>query len=578
MGQVINTNVMALNAQRQLNKSQGGLSTAMERLSSGLRINSAKDDAAGLAITDRMTSQVNGLGVAVRNANDGISVAQTAEGAMQEVTNILQRMRDLAVQSANGSNSDSDRASIQVEVDQLVSEIDRIGNTTSFNGQKILDGSFGSRTFQVGANANETIALSTGDVRANALGTNPGLVQSIGARTSIQSDAGGTQGIATAAASNDSIQANDINIYIGSDSTTAVDLAAVKYGGAMDLGVTAAGTANGLTSSGSADTAGEGDAAFKIVERINYVIDQGDLEGVHASASTSFNAGDISTTGVVTDGLNFAVAADESNRDVAAGSIGAGRLQINNVSIGPATFQDGDADGSLVNAINAKTQETGVTASMDDLGRLTLSNDTGKDILIRIDTTVNAATGRVNGDSTVSGVKTAAMLFGGGDTVAASGLTAISTQIRVSGNIKLTADDTINVVDGNNNGSFAGFNAYQKVDGVEQDNVAAVGSIVNADVSTIKGANTTIETIDGAIKQIDDLRANLGAVQNRFGSTISNLENVAQNVSAARSRIKDADFAQETSNLTRNQILQQAGSAMLSQANAASQSVLSLLG
>ena len=577
MGQVINTNVMALNAQRQLNKSQGGLSTAMERLSSGLRINSAKDDAAGLAITDRMTSQVNGLGVAVRNANDGISVAQTAEGAMQEVTNILQRMRDLAVQSANGSNSDSDRASIQVEIDQLVSEIDRIGETTSFNGQKVLDGSFGTRTFHVGANANETIPVSTGDVRARALGTNPGLVQSIGTRAAHQADAGGTQGIATAGASTDSVALGDVVIYTGSDSTTAVDIAAAKYGGAMSMSVTS-GTANGLTSSGSKDTIGEGDVVFKIAERIKYIVDQGDLDGVYVSASTSFNAADISTTGGLLDGINFAQAPNQQNRDVAAGSIGEGRLQINNVSIGPASFLDGDADGSLVNAINAKTQETGVTASMDNLGRLTLSNDTGKDILIRIDTTVNAATGRVNGDSTVSGVKTAAMLFGGGDTVAASGLTAISTQIRVSGNIKLTADDTINVVDGNNNGSFAGFNAYQKVDGVEQDNVAAVGSIVNADVSTIKGANTTIETIDGAIKQIDDLRANLGAVQNRFGSTISNLENVAQNVSAARSRIKDADFAQETSNLTRNQILQQAGSAMLSQANAASQSVLSLLG
>ncbi len=573
MPQVINTNVMALNAQRQLNKSQNGLSTSMERLSSGLRINSAKDDAAGLAITDRMTSQIGGLNVAVRNANDGISLAQTAEGAMQEVTNILQRMRDLAIQSANGSNSDSDRASIQVEIDQLVSEIDRIGETTSFNGQKVLDGSFGTRTFHVGANANETIPVSTGDVRARALGTNPGLVQSIGTRAAHQADAGGTQGIATAGASTDSVALGDVVIYTGSDSTTAVDIAAAKYGGAMSMSVTS-GTANGLTSSGSKDTIGEGDVVFKIAERIKYIVDQGDLDGVYVSASTSFNAADISTTGGLLDGINFAQAPNQQNRDVAAGSIGEGRLQINNVSIGPASFLDGDADGSLVNAINAKTQETGVTASMDNLGRLTLSNDTGKDILIRIDTTVNAATGRVNGDSTTSAVATAAMLFGGGDTTA-SGITAVSTSIRVTGNLKVTSDDTVNIV--GTGDSKAGFNGYKKIDGVEQDNVAAVGSIANADVTTIAAANTLIETIDGAISQIDDRRAVLGAVQNRFGSTISNLENVAQNVSAARSRIKDADFAQETAEMTRNQILQQAGTSMLSQANASLQGVLSLL-
>jgi flagellin len=381
MAQTINTNIPSLNAQRNLNSSQSSLSTSLQRLSSGLRINSARDDAAGLAISERMNSQIKGLSQASRNANDGISLAQTAEGAMAEIGNNLQRIRELSVQSSNATNSSTDRAALQAEVAQLTAEIDRVANQTSFNGTKLLDGTFSSQVFQIGADAGQTIGInSILDSNANALGT-------------------------------------------------------AKF------------TADVASSAFAATTA------------------------------------DATISG----------------------------LQINGVTIDDVKVKNGDTAAAqataLGNAINAKMDQTGVYAKVDTTaGTVTLQS-----VKADKDLTVAATTG--------------------------SNLTSATTAATAS---------------------------------------AAV-HIDKIDISTFKGAQQAMEIIDKSLTSVNSGRAELGAVQNRFTSTIANLAASSENLSASRSRILDADFAAETANLSRTQILQQAGTAMLAQANSLPQNVLSLL-
>ena len=378
MALTINTNVASLNAQRNLTSSSMDLATSLQRLSSGLRINSAKDDAAGLAISERMTTQIRGMNVAMRNANDGVSLAQTAEGSLDSVSNSLQRIRELAVQSANATNSDSDRAALDAEAQQLKSEIDRVATQTNFNGVKLLDGSFTNKTFQVGANNGETIAVS-------------------------------------------SI-------------------------------VNASSTALGVTTSAA----------------------------VTGDAATAFTA-------------------------IAAGAItidDAGSTAIDVVAVGADTSATERA-GSMRDAINAVSDQTGVYATNDTATTITLTSS--HDIVI-----VGAA-------------------------AATSGLTAGTTLA----------------------GSTTGFSAL--------------------DLGTAAGANIAIDSMDAALTAVNTARADLGAIQTRFESVVQNLSINAENTSAARGRIRDADFASETANLTRNQILQQAGTAMLAQANQIPQNVLSLL-
>jgi len=385
MAQIINTNVMSLNAQRNLNTSQGALATSLERLSSGLRINSAKDDAAGLAISERFSSQIRGLNQAVRNANDGISLAQTAEGAMQEIGNNLQRIRELAVQSSNATNSPSDREALNNEVQQLLAEIQRVSTQTDFNGQKLLDGNFTGQAFQVGANAGQLITVNAStNTQTNALG-------------SAQFAADGT---------------------------------------------------------GTVTTAGDGTLA----------------------------------------------------EDYISG------LTINGVTIDDVADTDDAADNAaaLAAAINTKSGETGVFASVggDDGDEITLQSVVaGRDLVID------------------------------GGTVAESGL----------------ADDTTTAAA--SDAVFAG----------------------DVDISSFSGAQQALGIMDAALTEVNSARAEFGAIQNRFESVITNLQTGAENLSAARSRIRDADFAAETAELTRAQILQQAGISVLSQANASPQSVLALL-
>ncbi|GAB4175511.1 MAG: flagellin [Geothermobacteraceae bacterium] len=473
MALTINTNVASLNAQRNLSKSQGALANSMQRLSSGLRINSAKDDAAGLAIANRMTSQIRGLNQASRNANDGISLAQTAEGALQESTNILQRMRELSLQSANETNSSSDRKSLQAEVNQLISELDRIANTTTFNGRRVLDGSFSNATFQVGANAGETISFSIGSAKAASMGQ---VASGTGTAVSGNVTTGMTIKIGAGAAFNIASSANFAHAtdstYRGGDSAYA-KAAAIKDAGIAGLSVSAKTEVS--TSSWS-----------------NIGGSSGDTYGL------SINGVEVYTAGTDVSGAALTVT-------------------------------------DVRNAINAVSDQTGVIAS-DDGTDLTLTAADGRNIVV---TEIGTATG-----------------FAGTGTVAASG-----TANR--GKITLSASENITISGGSDSGLS---NIAKDTKGVD-----------SIDISTASGAQEAIQRIDSALGSIDSIRGDLGAVQNRFETTIANLQNVSENLSAARSRILDADIAQETSAMTKQNILQQAGVSILAQANQAPQLALSLL-
>lgn len=402
MALTVNTNIASLNTQRNLQSSSNALATSMERLSTGSRINSAKDDAAGLQISNRLTSQINGLGVAVKNANDGISLAQTAEGALQQSTNILQRMRDLSLQSANGSNSDSERTALDSEVGQLKKELDRISNTTTFGGRKLLDGSFGTASFQVGSAANELIS-------------------------------------------------------VGIDEMSSASLKGSFYEGA-----------------GAAITVPAGDAAAVPPVPAGATVGSTKIAIVTASGTTNVEAT-----------FKGGETANQAAEKIAAA--------VNDANVGvSATLKKGTTTGELEYVSKANAAGTA--------GELT---------------SITLAAGTPD-----SGV-------GGGAVTATT--------------------------------------------------AAAANTVDKIDISTAKGAQSAVLIIDDAIKQIDSQRADLGAVQNRFDNTIANLQNISENVSAARGRIEDTDFAAETANLSKQQILQQAGTAILAQAKQLPQAVLSLL-
>ncbi len=496
MAQVINTNVSSLNAQRQLNRSSMAQSKAMERLSSGLRINSARDDAAGLGISDRMTSQIRGLDQSVRNANDGISLAQTAEGALQESTNILQRMRELAVQSANDSNTATDRDNLQKEVTQLQSELNRIANTTTFNGKKLLDGSFSGQQFQVGAQANQTISVTISGASTEILGNQ---------RFENNSGSGSI---------NDAVSGTTNNV------------------GAQTL--TVAG------SLGSASIAlGAGDSAKSIADAVNA---KSESTGVTAGAITQAKLSGLSATGTVSFDLF-------------------GQNETDAAKVTASLSSTGDLT-ALSNAINEQSGKTGITATLtSDKAGVILKNAEGYDVTID-NFTHSTSTATLS----IDGLKADGSAITGGttDTLTGNG----SDNSTVGGNLQLDSNSGFTVTSGVATDITSGTSA----------NNSTLKKVADIDIGTQAGSNNALSIIDGALAKISDSRASLGAVQNRFSSTISNLENVSQNVSASRSRIQDADFAKESANLARSQILQQAGTTMLAQANASSQSVLSLIG
>jgi len=478
MASVINTNVSSLNAQRNLGTSQKSLTTSLQRLSTGLRINSAKDDAAGLAISERMTSQVRGLNQASRNANDAISLAQTAEGALSQTTDLLQRMRELSVQSANDTNTSSDRVALQDEVTQIQAEINRIAKTTEFNGQRVLDGTFTNASFQVGANSGQTIDVTIASAKGSSIGA----------------IAEGTSASVT------STVASNITIKVGD------------------------GTVNNITSSASfADSniaARSSSSAYAKAEAINDA------------------------------GISNLTATAETAATNAFGAVGGTSGDTYDLTVNGTSIYSGSAATSAISmtdirdAVNAKSSTTGVVASISG-SDITMTASDGRDITID-----EAGTGFVSGTD--------------GITKTTSGGLVDNTAFQ--GKITLSATDTITF--GGTTGHI-GFSGNIAKDTLGVDDVS---------IKTRAGAETAIKRIDAALAEVSSNRSNLGAVQNRFESTVTNLQTTSENLSAARSRIRDADFAQETANLTKSQILQQAGTAMLSQANSLPQGVLSLLG
>jgi len=506
MPQFINTNLLSLNAQRNLNSSQNALGTSLQRLSSGMRINSAADDAAGLAIADRMTSQIRGLNQAVRNANDGISVAQTAEGALQESQNILQRMRELSVQSANATNSASDRKALDSEVQQLKTELNRISNTTAFNGLNLLDGSYQNQGYQVGAESGSSnrISVSIGDTRNAAIGNNGNIANN--ATQSVGTGSANTAALSlgTAAGPN-SILAQDITI--GSSVGSATFTVAVD--------------------SSAADIAGQINA-------------NASSTGVNAKGETTVSVA-VAGTGTA----QFTLATSTGSKTITA-AVAAGDMTL------------------LAAEVNKTTGSTNVSASVtsDGLG-MTLTEGTGDDVSL-VDYSNSAGAGGV---LSVMGSQDAASVDIAGDAGAAVDSTTVSGEVSFQSPNGFTISSSVTA-------ALGSILNEAVADTAVSSTLTAVSSV---EIDTVAESLTSLDVIDQALQSISDTRAQLGAIQNRLSSTISNLGNISENTTAARSPIQVTDFAAETAELSRNQILQQAGIAMLSQANAAPQNVLSLL-
>ena len=477
MALVINTNIASLDAQNNLSKSQSALQTAMARLSSGLRINSAADDPAGMAIASRMTAQINGMDQAVRNANDGISLAQTAGGALSAISDNLQMLRQLSVQAANATNSASDRATINQEATQLVAEINRVATTTQFNGVNLLDGSFNSQAFQVGANAGQTITVS-----------------SIASATSAS-----------------------LGVGSGSSYSTSLTKQQVLTGGLTAGGLVLNGYNVGATTSDGVSSKDASASAIAYANAINAV--QGNT-GVTASVNAT-------TTGAITATAAGAATVGASVNGVLLGNAGAVTLSTDANA----------AAAEMAAAVNAVSGQTGVTA-----------------VASGATYTLNAADGR-NIDLAVT-------------TAGDSGLSAATTY----GTINLSSSSSSGITVGGTQAANAGLtigNTAAK---------ATVGAGVSSiDLTTAAGAQAAITTIDAALNQVNSSAGALGAYQNRFTSAVTNLQTTGQNLTAARSRIQDTDFAATTAQMTRGQILQQAGTAILAQANSQPNMVLSLL-
>ncbi|WP_349986573.1 flagellin [Stenotrophomonas sp. WHRI 8082] len=512
MAQIINTNTMSLNAQRNLSTSGNSLATSIQRLSSGLRINSAKDDAAGLAISERFTTQIRGINQAARNANDGISLAQTAEGALGEIGNNLQRIRELAVQARNATNSDSDRQALNAEVQLLKSEIQRVAEQTNFNGTNLLNGSFTNQAFQIGADQGQTINISQ---IANANTNKLGSWTSASTAASVSSAvATGGAAAAIATTSGPSGAFTDVTAAAGgfSFSVGGVEILTAAAGAtvtAAQVTTALAGKADALAAAGftSSGTVAAGTLAFAKTDGSDFDVDVTGA-GANGFATAAFNATHTNGTSAIPASFG-AITAGQLTLSTADG---AGTVDI----VVGASKDAAERNTMMVNAVNAKSHETGVTASIID-GKVQLESKTGN--------------------------------------------------FEIGGS--LTADELAGA---------AGFTAGDSsVTGKSFRAGSAQTGFASLDISSQADADNAILAMDAALQSVNSSRADLGAIQNRFSSTIANLTTSSENMSAARSRIRDVDYAQETAELTRSQILQQAGTAMLAQANQVPQNVLSLL-
>lgn len=631
MAMVIATNMGSITAQRHLSNTQNDLNTSMERLSSGNRINSAMDDAAGLQIRDRMDSQINGLTQSVRNANDAISLAQTAEGALEETTEILQRMRDLAIQSSNDTYTTADRESLQAEVDQLLSEIENISEYTRFNDQQLLDGNW-SGDFQVGHKDGETISLAIGDMSVSALGAHTG---SGGAAGTLDGSTSGVQTVAPSDAvsagilSASSAPTSALTVVDGTDSAAAtagtaeIDFSANDLASGDTLTITmdngdtftaawdtdadttiAALTAGGSNSNAyslsfdatsdvltiTADTAGAldmsiasvTDGASTPVALVGPTTTATD--GTDAVVASSWSATQGFTTGAlkgdqvtfeIKDGSTVVKTFEfEADRDINTAAGLANEVATQMMTAGMEGYV-ASADGNNVVIRKIEAGETGYTMDTTATAR-TAQAAVGEE------ETVNIAAGAVVGDSVTFNVNGDDWTFEFTQTAADStaaatalanawnaetaGFTTGYTVTASSGTLTFEADNT------GLDGSFDVTAAYTQ--NVPDGTTTAISGV---DLTTGGGISAAINSIDKAIEQVGEQRGDLGAISNRLEHTINNVQSMIENTSAARSRIEDADFATESANLAKNQVLQQAGTAMLAQANASTQNVMSLL-
>ncbi len=681
----INTNVSSLNAQRQLNKAGMGVDTAMERLSSGSRINSAADDAAGLAISNRQTSQIRGLDQAVRNANDGISLIQTAEGALSETTNILQRMRELSIQSANGIYGDNDRATLDAEVQQMVSELDRIAETTSFNGQNILDGSTGKIDLQVGAQANQTVSFEVAAVDSDTLGmgslsadvVSDEITAGFAAVSLSEQDVlinGQAVGALSAGSKLEDLVDNINENINGVTAETAVELTASSVGtgivgdtastltltnndgttqtvevkntdslqeyadavnagfggrvsatigddgklsmsaeGAQTLAITntdtsgTSGTAQAkiiLTSDTGDDITVERGATGTLTDLNDLGFREMDsggvIEGVGLVANSnganeSLEAGELTINGTVIDNKNTdslqgkidnindvsdqtgvtakaysTVSIDMSGfTSSGIGTAGTDQLEINGVTV-DLGLVDSASTEDVVNALNDNSDVTGVSARLQGTN-IILESDQGA---------INLAAGSAN---TVSFIGTATGVTDATKATINSSAAFIESTSTITSAVGFTAEAGLKLV--SENGNPISVELKDGADparlGLKESNSLGEGSfgtsLSSISIDTAANAQKAVSVIDNALETVNDIRSDLGAVSNRLDFTISNLSNVSENTSAARSRIMDADFAAETAALSRSQVLQQASQAMLAQANSRPQQVLSLL-
>lgn len=635
MPAIINTNIASLNAQRNLNGSQSALQTSLQRLSSGLRINSAKDDAAGLAISDRMTSQIRGNQQAARNANDGISLAQTAEGALGEISNNLQRIRELSVQSANATNTASDRAALQNEVTQLLSEIDRVAQNTSFNGVKLIDGSFTAQSFQVGSNgtANDTIqiaslasarttqlggvgattsatvtstatttALNAGDltlngqqVGASVAGALPGqssasgfavaqAINAVSANSGVTATANATTVTGGAATAFTAIAANTFSINGVNVGAVAAGTTAAGQGANLAAAINAVATQTGVTASANATT---GAVTMTAVDGRDINIATTSANKPTLLTQTGFATGNVSATGT-TAALGAFTTFTASTTDKVA-------VSVDGISVLAATAINTPVDAAaMATALDSfLTANAGYSMQLSSSGALLGTRDTGAAVTAA---DVTAGVSLVKADGTAVDVLvqfsdstgTAAPATAGAAGFA--GVTADNDPTNAAvpknfaagtggstvvnhGTVTLSSTNAAGIVVGGAAAASAGLTTGTTA----ATTVSSVSAISAVDISTATGATNALSAIDGALSTVNTARATLGAIQNRFSSVVSNLTSTVENLTASRSRIMDTDFAAETAQLTRGQILQQAGTAMLAQANQLPNTVLSLL-
>lgn len=531
---IINTNVMSLNSQRNLATNNASLGTTIQRLSSGLRINSAKDDAAGLAISERFTTQIRGMNQAARNANDGISLAQTAEGALAEIGNNLQRIRELSVQSRNATNSAADRAALDAEAQLLKAEVQRVAEQTTFNGTKLLDGNFMNQAFQVGADQGQIINIA----------------QLANANTA---DLGNWTSVATAASAT----------------------------GAAATGVTSGGTPVPATSGTSYFNATTLLADFSTNQAaFDVEVDGGVAQTVTLNADFTAGADDLANgsalAAAISGQLTGATAAyDDTTKRVTITSDSTGTsstIAISNFDADP----DGDLTDASVTTMPASTAAAGAAATTTG-GTTAFSALTGGDLTINGVNIEVAASGNAS--------QRAAALVKAINTAAGSNsaMTGVSASV-VSGGVQIRSATGDIVIAGSSSDltALTGLTAGTTAGGALSGSTAyAAGSaqvgFASLSIATADGADNAILAMDAALNAVNSARADLGAIQNRFSSVVSNLNTTSENLSASRSRIRDTDFAKETAELTRTQILNQAGTAMLAQANQVPQSVLSLL-